>query len=60
VLVALAQLTSPLTPTQTVQILYLTQSLQQVAVLVEQLAQPLGKMAVRAGEVQLVLRLAQA
>jgi hypothetical protein len=60
VLVVLAQLILLPTPIQTAQILYLTQSLQQVAVLVEQLAQMLGKMVVRAGEVRLGLPLAQA
>jgi hypothetical protein len=54
---ALAGLMSPLTPTQAVQILYLTQSLQQVAVLVEQLAHWLGRMAALVVVAQTVLRL---
>jgi hypothetical protein len=57
VLVVLAQLTSPLTPTQMVQILYLTQSLRQAVVLVEQLVQTLGKMAALVAGVLLALPL---
>jgi hypothetical protein len=48
---------SLLTPTQAVQILYLTQSLQQVAVLVEQLAHWLGRMVALVAVAQTVLRL---
>jgi predicted metalloenzyme YecM len=59
VLEALVGLMLLLTPTQAVQTLYLTQSLQQAVVLVEQLAHRLGKMvALVAGE-HLGLRLAQ-
>tara|TARA_R110002126_G_scaffold261614_1_gene404491 strand:- start:389 stop:574 length:186 start_codon:yes stop_codon:yes gene_type:complete len=57
VLVALAGLMSLPIPTQAVQILYLMQSLQQVAVLVEQLAQMLVKMVVLVAAAQTVLRL---
>jgi len=50
---------SLLTPTQAVQILYLTQSLQQVAVLAEQLEQTLDKMVALVAVAVLGLRLEQ-